>query len=434
MSPTFSSLRVRNYRLYSSGMVVSNVGTWMQRVAQDWLVLQLSGGDGVALGITTALQFLPMALVSPWGGALADRLPKRGLLMATNTAMAALAVLLGVLDLTGVVEVWQVYVLAFGLGTAAALDNPARQAFVSELVGAEDLPNAVGLNSASFNAARMVGPGLAGLLIVLVGTGPVFLLNALTFLGPLVALRMMRPAELRPSPPSGGGGGRVREGLRYVRGRPDVVLVLALLFVVGTFGLNFQMTTALVATQVFGKGAGEYGLLGSILAVGSLTGSLLAARRGRPRRRLVIEAALVFAVLEVAAGLMPTYPSFALSLVPVGVAALTFVTAANASVQLAVAPAMRGRVMALYLMVFMGGTPLGAPVIGWVGQTFGARWTLVGGGLLTLAGTLLATLVTMRRQGIVVRPHLRPRPHFEALGPDELEPTAASGPRVVPTG
>ena len=421
MSPTFRSLRIRDYRLLWTGMAVSNVGTWMQRVAQDWLVLVLSGGSGVALGITTGLQFLPFLLVAPFGGLLADRLPKRYLLMGTNAAMAVLAAVLGVLAITGVAQVWHVYVLAFLLGVGTALDHPARQTFVSDLVGTDDVANAVALNSASFNAARMIGPATAGLLIAAFGPGPVFLVNALTFAGPLVALALMRSAgaltpdtvERRP--------GMLRDGLRYVRGRPDILGVLAILFFVGTFGLNFQMTTALMATEVFGMGAGAYGLLGSIMAIGSLAGALLAARRGRPRRRVVVGAAVAFGLLEIAAGLMPTYWLFAVCLVPVGIAALTFITTANAYVQTSVAPAVRGRVMALYIMVFMGGTPLGAPIVGWVGEQFGARWSVSGGGAIALAGTLLATAVMARRSGLVVRPRqlVRPRVLFTSAAEEQ---------------
>jgi MFS family permease len=421
VSPTFRSLRIRDYRLFWTGMAVSNVGTWMQRVAQDWLVLVLSGGSGVALGITTGLQFLPFLLVAPFGGLLADRLPKRYLLMGTNAAMGLLAAVLGVLAITGVAQVWHVYVLAFLLGVGTALDHPARQTFVSDLVGTDDVANAVALNSASFNAARMIGPAAAGLLIAAFGPGPVFLVNALTFAGPLVSLALMRSAgaltpdtvERRP--------GMLRDGLRYVRGRPDILGVLAILFFVGTFGLNFQMTTALMATEVFDMGADAYGLLGSIMAIGSLAGALLAARRGRPRRRVVVGAAVAFGLLEIAAGLMPTYWLFAVTLVPVGIAALTFITTANAYVQTSVAPAVRGRVMALYIMVFMGGTPLGAPIVGWVGEQFGARWSVSGGGAIALAGTLLAAAVMARRSGLVVRPRqlVRPRVLFTSAAEEQ---------------
>lgn len=403
MSPTFRSLRNADYRLFWSGMVVSNVGTWMQRVAQDWLVLDLTDGSASALGITTGLQFLPLLLLTPVGGLLADRVSKLKLLRITQVALALLALTQGVLTLTGAIQVWQVYLLALGLGIVNALDNPSRQALVAELVPLEDLPNAVSLNSASFQSARIVGPALAGVLIVLVGTGWVFLINAASFLGPLVALIRLRRRRRPPRRARELGTG-LGDGLRYVRGRPDILLVLGVVFFAGTFGLNFQMTTALMATEVFGKGASAYGLLGSIMAIGSLTGSLLAARRGKVGYRFVVGAALLFGVVEVAAGFMPTYESFAIALVPVGIAALTLLTSANTYVQTSVLPEMRGRVMSLYLMVFMGGTPFGAPLLGWVGDEFGARWTVAGGGAAVLVGVLVTAVLFGRRSDVQMRP------------------------------
>ncbi|WP_435743413.1 MFS transporter [Nocardioides sp. SYSU DS0663] len=395
MSPTFRSLANPNYRRYAVGAVVSNTGTWMQRVAQDWLVLQLAVNGGTAVGITTGLQFLPALLLSPFAGVVADRFPKRQLLQVTQVLMAVPALVLGVLAVTGVAEVWHVYVLALLFGVGTAFDAPARQSFVSEIVSADDLTNAVGLNSASFNAARIVGPALAGVLIGVLGggaqaTGWVILVNAVTYLAPVLALRRMDPATLAHVDPIGRTPGMVREGVRYVRGRPDLMLVLMIVFVVGTFGLNFQMTSALMATDVFHKGATEYGLLGTFMAVGSLSGALLAARRPVVRLRLVVGAAVVFGATEVVAGLLPSYAVFALWMPALGLSALTMITAANTLMQVSTAPALRGRVMALYLMIFMGGTPVGAPVVGWVGETFGARWTLVGGGLMTLVGVGLA--------------------------------------------
>ena len=418
MSPTFRSLRIRNYRLFATGMAVSNTGTWMQRIAQDWLVLELTDGSGVALGITTGLQFLPMLLFGLWGGVLADRYPKRRVLAGTALFMGATAGVLGLLDVTGAVAVWHVYVLAFLLGLGAAVDNPTRQSFVSELVDREDLPNAVGLNSASFNAARVVGPALAGLLINLVGTGPVFLVNAVSFVAVVLALRQMDAATLHPTPRIQRGPGQIAEGLRYVRGHPEILLVIGIVFFVGTFGLNFQMTTALMATEVFGRGAGSYGLLGSAMAVGSVAGALLAARRERPRLRLVVGAAVLFGLLEMLVGVMPTYETFMLVLPLVGAAALTVITAANASVQLAAAPAVRGRVMALYTAVFFGGTPLGAPLVGVVAEAFGPRWALIGGGLVSAGATLVLTTLLVSRRGLVVRPRLRPRPHVDVVTPE----------------
>lgn len=428
MSPTFHSLRVPNYRRYAAGMVISNTGTWMQRVAQDWLVLQLSGGNGVTLGITTALQFLPLLLFGLIGGLLADRYPKRALLVATNTAMAVLALTLGTLVLADAAQVWHVYLLAFGLGVATAVDNPARQSFVVEMVGREDLPNAVGLNSASFNVARIAGPAAAGLLIeVFGGTGWVFLLNAASYAAPLVALHRMRPEALHPAERTPRGRGQVRDGLRYVRGRPDLLVVLAVVFFTGTFGMNFQITNALMATTEFGKGAGEFGLLGTVLAVGSLAGALLAARRTTVRLRLVIGAAVAFGVIEVAVGLMPGYLWYALALPPAGLAALTTMTAANALLQLSVAPAMRGRVMALYIAVLFGGTPVGAPTVGWLAERYGPRWSLIIGGTVTAAAALVAAAVLARRTNLVVRARLRPRPHLH-IEAAHLDPLSAAYP------
>jgi MFS family permease len=401
----FRALSNPNYRLYASGAVVSNVGTWMQRVAQDWLVLQLTD-SGAALGITTGLQFLPILLLSPYAGLVADRFPKRRLLQVTQVMMALPALLLGVLAITESAQAWHVYLLAFVFGIGTAFDAPARQAFVSEIVDAEHLTNAVGLNSASFNAARIVGPGLAGVLIGLLGggvaaTGWVIVVNALSYGSVVFVLERMNVADLHSPTPVARGKGMIRDGMRYVRSRPDLMMILAIVFSAGTFGLNFQMTSALMATDVYGKGASAYGLLGTTMAVGSLTGALLAARRGRLRHRLVIGAALAFGFAEVLAGLLPTYLIFAVWTPVLGLTALTMITAANATVQLSTSPAMRGRVMALYLMIFMGGTPVGAPIVGWIGEAFGARWTLIGGGGLTVLGTLIAVAVFSRTQGLL---------------------------------
>jgi MFS family permease len=416
---TFDALSIRNYRLFATGSLVSNTGTWMQRVAQDWLVLTLASAG--ALGITTGLQFLPVLLFAPIAGVIADRYPKRGALIVTQAAMGLTAAVLGVLAITGSVTTWHVYVLAFVFGTGAAFDAPIRQSFVNEMVDDARLANAVGLNSASFNLARMIGPAVAGGLIALLGsgqtaTGWVILLNAVSYLAVIGSLIRMRRSELSPAAPIARSKGQLREGVRYVRSRPDIMLVLAVVFCAGTFGLNFQMTTALMATDVYGKGAGEFGILGSILAIGSLTGSLLAARRASSRLRLVVVAAVAFGLAEVAAGLMPSYLLFALVLPLCGIASMTVVTAANTFVQMTVAPHLRGRVMALYMAIFMGGTPLGAPLLGWTAEHFGARWTLIGGGLLTTLGTLLAVVVFSHRQGVGVREHLHHRPRLAIDG------------------
>jgi MFS family permease len=363
----------------------------MQRVAQDWLVLTvLTADSGLAVGITTGLQFAPMLLLAPVAGVVADRFDRRRVLIATQAGSGLLALILGLLVVSGAAQLWHVFVLAGLLGVVSALDAPARQAFVSQMVPEADLPNAVGLNSASFHAGRLIGPGVAGLLIHWFGTGPVFLINAVSFGAVLVSLGRMRTEQLIASPVSAAGRRGVRAGLGYVRRQPVLMVTMALVGVVGTFGLNFQLTTALMARLVFDKGAGEYGLLGSVMAVGSLGGALLAARREHPGLRLVVFATLAFGVSCVVASLMPTYLTFAIALIPVGLSSLTLMTAANTSVQLATEPEMRGRVMALYIAIFMGGTPVGAPFIGWVGETFGARWTILGGGLVCLMAALVA--------------------------------------------
>ncbi|GAB3683578.1 MFS transporter [Actinocorallia lasiicapitis] len=393
----FRSLRNRNYRLYMSGQIVSNTGTWMQRIAQDWLVLQLTHGSGTALGVTTGLQFLPLLLFGLWGGVIADRFPRRRLLLYTQFAMGAPALVLGVLALTGHAQVWHVYVLAFVLGLATAFDNPARQTFVVELVGRKDLPNAIALNSATFNGARIWGPAVAGVLIALIGTGPVFLLNAASFGAVIVGLALMREDELLVREPVPRAKGQLREGLRYVRGRRDLVLLLVTIALVAGFAMNFQITAALMATEVFGKGASQFGLASTVLAVGACAGALLAARRIRPDRRLLYGAAFGFGLFEVLAGLMPTWPLFLALLAPAGLAMMTFTTAANATMQLGVSGEMRGRVMGLYMLVFLGTNPIASPMVGWIAENLGPRLALAGGGLVAMATA--GTVITYLRFG-----------------------------------
>jgi len=411
MSPTFSSLKIRNYRVYASGSIVSNVGTWMGRVAQDWLVLtQLTNHSSAALGAVTGLQFVPFLLLAPVTGMIADRYRSRRILLATQFSMALTALLLSVLTLTGTVALWHVYVLAFLQGIATAVDNPARQTFVSEMVPREQLSNAVSLNSASFNAGRLIGPGVAGLVIAAFGTGVSLLVNGLSFFFVMASLLAMRVDLLTPAPRSRGKG-QIRQGLAYVRSRPDIMRIMFLVFVLGTFGMNFQMTTALMATREFNKGPTGYGLLGSILAVGSLAGALLSARRRNPRLGVLLVALAGFTVATALAALAPTYLLFAVALVPTGLFALTALTTANAMVQLSVDAQMRGRVMALYLAIFMGGTPIGAPLIGWLGDVAGPRWT-IGIGTLAVGLSLIAVAVHFSRRDIVrvtYEPARRPR-------------------------
>lgn len=394
----FSALKNPNYRLWTAGALVSNIGTWMQRVAQDWLVLTiLTAHDGTAVGITTGLQFLPILLLGPFAGVLADRMDKRKLLLITQSAMGFFAVLLGLLVLTGSAELWHVYLLALGLGVASAFDAPARQAFVSELVPAGDLPNAVALNSASFNLARLAGPGVAGMLIAVFGTGPAFLINAASFGAVIFSLAKMRKERFQPTTLVARRKGQIREGVAYVRRRPDLLLIFGLAFVVATFGLNFQLTNAMMATDVFHVGAGEFGLLGTIMAIGTLAGALLAARRGRPRMRYLLGGAVGFGATALIASFMPSFLWYALMMVPVGLASLTFLNSANTMIQLSVDPAYRGRVLGLYVMVVQGGTPLGAPLVGWLGTEFGARWSVGSGAVLSLVAGLIAVALVVRR-------------------------------------
>jgi MFS family permease len=404
LSPTFRALRNPNYRLYLAGSVVSNTGTWMQRVAQDWLVLQLPGNSGTELGITTGLQFVPILLLSPYAGVVADRFPKRRLLQVTQATMALASLVLGLIAVLGVAQTWHVYLIAFLFGIGAAFDGPARQSFVSEMVGQDDLTNAVGLNSASFNAARILGPAVAGLMIGALGggataTGWVILVNAASYLAVIAQLERMDVALLRTPDLKGRSPGMLVEGVRYVRSQPKMIMILIMVFFAGTFGMNFQITSALMATEVFGKGAGEFGVLGSAMAVGSLTGALMAARRVRIRLRLLVVAAVGFGVAEIVAGFLPTYVAFALFAPVIGFCTLTLLNSANATMQLESDPALRGRVMALYMTIVMGGTPIGSPIIGWIGQHLGARWSLVIGGVLTIAGVALALAVYARLRG-----------------------------------
>jgi MFS family permease len=399
----FRALEARNYRLYFGGQILSNAGTWMQRVAQDWLVLDLSGGSAVALGVTTALQFLPFLLFSLWGGTLADRVSRRKLLVITQTAMGLLALLLGVLALGGLATVAIVYVLAFALGVAAAFDNPARQAFVNELVGRDDLGNAIALNSASFNLARLVGPAIAGILVAVIGSGWVFVLNAATFVVTIWALLAMHTDELRPVRRQEGPV-RLVQGMRYVRRHADLVLALTLAFVVATFGLNYQITMALMARLEYGVGAEAFGLMSSALALGALGGSLLAARRVHVPMRLVAISALAFGVVEVVVGLAPTYVSILLVLPFAGAAAMTFTTAVQTYLQGRSESWVRGRVLGLYTLLFFGGTPIGAPIIGWASEQWGPRVGLIGGGALTFAISGIAVLVYLRHRRRPVAP------------------------------
>jgi MFS family permease len=398
---TFRSLSTRNYRLFAAGQVVSNTGTWMQRIAQDWLVLTLTH-SGTALGVVTALQFLPILLLSMWGGTLADRYRKRTMLMITQTVMGVLALVLAGLTISGAITVWQIYLFALAMGTVAAIDTPARQAFVVEMVGPDQLQNAVSLNSANFNLARVLGPTVAGLMIGLfaverVGCGWVFAVNAISYAAVVAGLGAIRVRELKPSKRIQRARGQQLEGLRYLRSRPDLLAVLYTVAVFGTFGLNFPVLTPLFTTTVFHSGASSYGLVSAAMALGSLAGALLAARRGTARVRVVIAGTAVFGAFEALAAAMPSFLLFGVVLVIVGLFSLTVATTANAVMQTTVEPELRGRVMGVYLLVFMGGTPVGSPLVGWLSGVIGVRWTLAATGLLCVLGAVVAAYAFLRR-------------------------------------
>ena len=388
--------------------MISNTGTWMQRVAQDWLVLELTHGSGTALGITSGLQFLPLLLFSLWGGMIADRYPKRRILMVTQATMGALALILGVLAVTHSVAIWQVYALAFGLGLATVVDNPTRQAFATEMVGRGGLANAIALNSAVFNLARVAGPAVAGLVISLVGTPAAFLVNAASYGAVLISLKLMRPSELHVTRPLPRAKGQLREAMRYVKERPALWMTMALIFFVATFGMNFQVTNALMSREVFGTGAAAFGIASTMFAVGALGGALLAARRSRPTMALLLVTSFAFSALEVITGLMPYFWSFLLMLVPTGLALLTLTTAANSATQLATTADMRGRVMGLYMLVFLGGAPIGSPLVGWVAEAFGPRMSLIAGGVISAVATAVIGIMLVRSKSVRVREYLRP--------------------------
>lgn len=393
----FRSLRNRNYRIWAAGSLVSNIGTWMQRTAQDWLVLtQLTPHNAAAVGTVMALQFGPQLLLLPWTGSAADHYDQRRMLMVTQALMGILALVLAVLTLTGIVQLWQVYVFAALSGSVAAFDAPVRQTFVAQLVGDDDLSNALALNSTSFNAGRMIGPAVAGLAIAGFGTGWAFLLNGLSFFAVLGSVSRLRADELHPSVRARRSKGSFVEGLRYVWARADLRAILCMLFLIGTFGLNFPIFISTMAVGVFHADARGYGLLSSIMAVGTVAGALLAASRGRPQFSSLTLGAGVFGLGCSLAAIAPGYWFFAAALVLIGVAALTFNNTTNSLMQLSTEPAMRGRVMALRLGVALGGTPIGAPLVGWVAQHMGPRWSLGVGALAGIAAAGIG-VYAMRR-------------------------------------
>ncbi|MGD0648888.1 MAG: MFS transporter [Acidobacteriaceae bacterium] len=402
---TFRSLRSFNFRLWTLGGLVSNIGTWMQRVAQDWLVLtRLTHHDASALGIVMGLQFAPQLLFLPWTGSAADRLNQRKLLMLTQATMGILALLLGVLTIAGAIRLWHVYVFAFLSGSAAALDAPVRQTFVAEMVGDEDLSNAVALNSTSFNAAQMIGPAVAGLLIASVGLGWAFLLNGLSFAAVLISMSFFRLSELRTSARAHRTTSGFREGLRYVWSRPDLRAILIMLFLIGTFGLNFPIFISTMAVTVFYADARAFSLLSSIMAIGTLAGALFAASRQKPNFASLLAGAGVFGLGCTLAALAPGYWSFGAALMLIGAAGVLFTNATNSIMQLSTEPAMRGRVMALRVAIALGGTPIGAPIVGWIANHFGPRWSLAVGAAAGFTAALVAAYVLLRRRELLLAP------------------------------
>lgn len=388
---TFRSLRIRNYRLYFFGQIVSFTGTWVQSVAQMWLVLEITG-SGFDLGLVTALQFAPMLVFGAWGGVIADRFDKRRVLMATQSVGAALAVLLGTLAALDVLELWHVYAFALGLGLVTVVDNPTRQSFAVEMVGPDELSNAIGLNSAIFTSARMLGPALAGVLIGTVGVVVCFFVNAASYLAVIAALYAMNANDLRRAERAERRRGQVAAGLRYVWTRAELRTTLVLVAVIGTFAFNFRVLLPIMARDVFAGGAGTYGALAAAMGAGTVAGALIAAGRRRPTRPALVGSALAYAAFIVLAGLAPSFALEIAALVPMGAAGIAFLSTANAMMQLNATDSMRGRVMALYAVVFLGSTPIGSPLAGWLAEAIGVRATF----MATAAVTLMAAAGAVR--------------------------------------
>lgn len=388
---SFRSFQHRNFRLFFGFNLVSNIGTWVQRVAQDWLVLQLTH-SGTALGLVTAAQFLPVLLFSLHGGAIADHFEKRFVLIITNIGGGLSALTLGFLVMTDRVQVWHVYALAISLGLFGAIDAPVRQSFAVEMVGPEDLPNAVGLNSANFNGARLIGPAISGLMINAFGTGPSFILNGISFIGVIFALTAIRTEDLYRKPKDKKVDKSVRAGLRYVRTHPELLAAIVIVGTMSICGFNFQISMALMAKYEFGRGAGAFGLLGTALAFGSLSGALINARLGRrPQLKYVSSGALAFGICTFISALMPSYVTFALVLPLCGFFAIFTTVSASSFIQANTTSALHGRVVGIYIFVYVGGTPVGSPFIGWIGQVAGPRWSLfIGGGITAVVAATYA--------------------------------------------
>jgi MFS family permease len=431
MRGTFRSLRGFNYRIWAGGALVSNIGTWMQRIAQGWLVLtQLTHNNAAAMGVVLALQSGPHLLLLPLTGFAADHLDRRKLLLATQAAMGTLAFGLGILTITGLVQLWEVYLFAFLLGCVTAFDSPARHTFVAELVGESDLANAVALNSTSFNAARMIGPAVAGTLIAAVGSGWVFLINGASFVAVLCSLALLRLNELHPQTRAFRTRGSFADGFRYVLRRPDLQAICLMLFLIATFGLNFQIFISTMSIQVFHGGASQYGLLMSIMAVGTLAGSLLAAGREKPHFGLLFIGAAIFGLGCTLAAVAPSIWLFGGALVIIGVSALTFSNSTNSLMQLSTEPSMRGRVMAIRLAIALGCTPIGSPIVGWVADRFGPRWALGIGAASGIAAAIVGLRYLTKYRGLRLRIEAG-RLHFD-IDQEQAAASNQSAPAVSP--
>ncbi len=428
---TFRALGVRNYRLFFTAQLVSVSGTWMQTVAQAWLVLKLSE-SGVALGLVTAAQFVPMLVLGPWAGVVADRVDKRRFLMVTQAVAASLALVLGVLTATDTVALWMVFVLAFALGLVTAFDMPARQTFVFEMVGPDRLTNAVSLNSIVMNAGRLVGPALGGVLIGAVGLAACFWLNAASYVAPLLALAAMRPAELQRRPPAERQAGQLREGLRYAWHHDGLRVPLLLMAVIGTLAYEFQVSLPLLAKFTFGSGAAGYGLLLSAMSLGAIVGGLAFATRATPSHLRLGVAGLVFGALVVVTAVMPSLVATAAVLPAVGAASIAFITLANSTLQLTAAPEMRGRVIALYGVAFLGTTPVGGPIVGWVGEAIGPRAALALGGVAAIVATGVAWRSLRAQPPIATTPGVAPDADTGAVTHPGVRPAAPPHPTPEP--
>jgi MFS family permease len=432
---TFSSLRIRNYRLFFTGQLVSLTGTWMQIVAQGWLVLKLTG-SGVALGLTTALQFLPLLLLGVWGGVIADRFDKRRVLMWTQSVAGSLALVLWAIVALDAVELWMIYGLAFALGCVTVVDNPTRQAFVTEMVGPDAIANAVGLNSAAFNAARLVGPAIAGILIGSVGIAAAFLAHGLSYIAVLIGLSRMTTADLQRHAPVGRAPGQIRAGLRHAWSTPELRSTILLVTVIGTFGFNFVVVLPLLARYTFDGGAGLYAALSSVMATGSVIGALVTAGRARPTRRLLLGAALVFGATSLVATAAPNAVVLGALLIPIGASMITFIATANSTVQLHSDAAFRGRVMALFVLVFLGSTPVGGLIVGWLSdpRNLGPRAGLAVAGMTTLAAVGITVIASGKHPLSSLAPWQRERAWLassrassERTSPSVSRPTTAPG-------